>query len=54
MSSEEAAKTPVASQGTDPDDEFLKIAGRDTGLMQQTPYSVKTGIPFAPTTPKIG
>ena len=60
MSSEETAKTPVASQGTDPDDEFLKMAGRDTGLMhtgltQQTPYSaVKTGIPFSPTTPKIG
>ena len=60
MSSEETATTPMASQGINPDDEFLTMAGRDTGLMQtglgqQPPFSaVKTGIPYTPITPKIG
>ena len=54
MASEETAKTPMAAQGIDPDDEFLKIASRNTGLKEQTPFSIKTSIPFSPKTPKIG
>ena len=54
MASEETTKTPMGTQGVDTDDEFLKIASRDTGLNQQTPFSIKTSIPFSPTSPKIG
>ena len=54
MSSEEAAKTPTGTQGVGSDDEFLKIAGRNTGLGKQSPYTIQTSIPYLPTAPKMG